>query len=66
MEDKLVPAFIIAHKYVRGYTSYIEYYVNNIQTHYPEALTIVVDNNSEHIDDILQKCLSTFAYTFTL
>lgn len=55
MEDKLVPAFIIAHKYVRGYTSYIEYYINNIQTHYPKALIIIVDNNSEHIDDIFQK-----------
>jgi len=54
-KDILVPAFIIAHKYVKGYTSYIEYYINNIQKHYPEALTIVVDNNSEHKDDIFKR-----------
>lgn len=45
--------FIIAHKYYRGYLSYIEYYVDNIQKFYPDALTIIVDNNSAYPDDML-------------
>jgi hypothetical protein len=48
--DKLV--FIIAQKYYRNYPSYIEYYIDNIQTNYPKSLIIVVDNNSTHKDDV--------------
>jgi len=48
--DKLV--FIIAQKYYRNYPSYVEYYINNIQTYYPNSLIIVVDNNSTYKDDI--------------
>lgn len=31
---KTKPCFIIAHRYVRGYTSYIEHYVGNIHKFY--------------------------------
>ena len=50
LKNKIV--FIIAHKYFRGYTSYTEYYINNINTFYKDSLIIVVDNNSINKDDI--------------
>jgi hypothetical protein len=33
----------------------MEYYIQNIQRHYPKALTVVVDNNSQYRDDIFDK-----------
>ena len=43
--------FIIAHKYFREYESYLEYYINNIQSFYGnDASILIVDNNSQHKD----------------
>lgn len=44
--------FIIAHKYYRGYQSFLQHYLENIKKFYPEALTIVVDNNSKYPEDV--------------
>jgi hypothetical protein len=52
LNDKNKIVFIIAHKYYRGYQSYTEYYINNINTFYKDNLIIVVDNNSTNKDDI--------------
>jgi hypothetical protein len=46
------PAFIIAHKFFRGYESYLKYYIENILSFYEDPLIIIVDNNSTHKDDI--------------
>ena len=52
LNDKNKIVFIIAHKYFRGYQSYTEYYINNINTFYKDSLIIVVDNNSINKDDV--------------
>ena len=52
--DKNRLIFIIAHKYIRGYISYTEYYINNINRFYENSLIIVVDNNSIDRDDIFE------------
>jgi len=45
--------FIIASKYIRGYESYINYYISNINNFYGEdAHVIVVDNNSVFKEDV--------------
>ena len=44
--------FIIAHKYYRGYQSFLTQYITNINNFYQDALIIVVDNNSEYKNDI--------------
>lgn len=55
MDYNYKPCFIISHKYYRSYTSYIQYYVDNIQKFYPNSLCIIVDNNSKYIEDIIKK-----------
>jgi hypothetical protein len=45
--------FIIAVKYYRNYKSYVQYYVDNIQKYYPNNYTILVDNNSKYIQDLV-------------
>lgn len=52
MDDYNV-CFIISHKYIRNYKSYIKYYVDNIQKYYSNSLCIIVDNNSKNIKDII-------------
>lgn len=52
INDKIV--FIIAHKYIRGHATYLKYYVENIKKYYPNALTIVVDNNSNHVEEVFE------------
>jgi hypothetical protein len=46
--------FIIAHKYFRGYPSYLKLYTERIFEYYPEALVIVVDNNSTYKDEVFE------------
>jgi hypothetical protein len=47
------PIFIIAHKYFRGYASYLNHYIENILKFYGEnCLIIIVDNNSNYPQDI--------------
>lgn len=47
---KLQPSlcFIIACKVYRSYDSYIPFYVSKIKEYYPEAMIILVDNNSDY------------------
>lgn len=47
--------FVIANKYVRNYPSFIDHYVENIQKHYKNSLILIVDNNSENLEDIYQR-----------
>jgi hypothetical protein len=48
--------FLIAQKYVKGYPTFVEYYVNNIRTMYPDnSFIVIVDNNSTFFDEIKER-----------
>ena len=59
--------FIIAHKYYRKYESFIEFYINNINTFYnDDADILIVDNNSTHYQDIEDKVSKYNNVTFII
>ena len=52
VQQDLKICFIISHRYYRGYPTYIKECVDNILLFYPKSYVLIVDNNSEYIDDI--------------
>jgi len=56
--------FIIAHKYIKGYESYIKYYVDNVNKIYQKADILIVDNNSLFKNEISEKICKTENVTF--
>src|SRR3972149_7218479 len=63
-QDNYKLVFIIAHKYFRGYESYLKLYITNIQNFYNDALILVVDNNSNFKDDIFNNIKSNINIIF--
>lgn len=52
MEEENRIFFVIALKYYRENPTYIKEYVNNIINFYPNSFVLIVDNNSENIEDV--------------
>lgn len=52
MEEVIGIFFIVALKYFRDKPTYIKEYVNNIISFYQNSFVLIVDNNSENIEDI--------------
>ena len=55
MEDNYKVCFIIANKYIKGYVSFVDYYIENINKFYKDSLILIVDNNSVYFDEFLEK-----------
>ena len=55
MEDNYKVCFIIANKYIKGYVSFVDYYVENINKFYKDSLILIVDNNSVYFDELIEK-----------
>lgn len=53
--DNYKVCFIIANKYVRNSCSFLDYYVSNIQKFYKDSLILIVDNNSEILQDVRER-----------
>lgn len=51
-KDNYKVCFIIAHKYFREYPTYIQIYVDNIFKFYSDAFVLIINNNSDNINDI--------------
>ena len=50
--DNYSCCFIITQKYSRNYKSYIKSYVDNIKRFYSNHFIIIVDNNSNNLEDV--------------
>lgn len=55
LESSPKVVFTIAHKYIRGHETNIDYYVSNIKKYYKDSKVFIVDNNSTDIKDIEDK-----------
>jgi hypothetical protein len=53
MDDTYSICFVIALKYVRNYVPYINIHINNINRFYKNSHILIVDNNSENLEDII-------------
>jgi len=52
LKDNYRLVFIIAHKYFRGYESYLKHYIDNIFSFYADPLILIVDNNSLYKEEV--------------
>lgn len=56
--------FIIAHKYIKGHESYLNYYLTNINNFYPESDILIIDNNSLFKNQILEEIKANKNFDF--